>query len=307
MKKKISILFLTLIMSLSAFSLSYADVNYTGVPVLMYHHLIESGTTSDSVLTKDTFEAQMKYLYDNGFTTITLSRLSDFMDGKIKLPAKSVVITFDDGYKSNYDIAYPILKKYGFHASQFVITSSIQPEGQPYPSDKLPHMTISEMKASSDVFEFHSHTNDMHRLNESNKSLFVSSTESELLSDLINANTTLKNAGFTSFAVAYPYGMYTQESKQIVQNLQTKMAFTIEPGRVMPKTDKFTIPRYNISDKVTLEEFKMIVDEDPNDIMNPATLKQPNVPVENPNTNENSENLNPELSPEMVDPSLNVN
>ena len=56
----------------------------------------------------------MEYLAQNGYHVLPLARLEDFLAGKTPLPRKSVVITIDDGYRSTYEIAYPILKKYGF-------------------------------------------------------------------------------------------------------------------------------------------------------------------------------------------------
>lgn len=272
MKKNIVAIILSLLLVAFPFTYAFADVNYTGVPVLLYHHLIQDGEESSSVLKKSTFEMQMKYLYDNGYTTISLNRLEDYIDGKIKLPAKSVVITFDDGYRSNYEIAYPILKKYGFRASQFVITSAIQDHPEVTNNDRLPHMSSGEMQLVKDVFEFHSHTNDLHKLDSSNKSLAIASSPALVKSDLILANSSLTTIGFPPFAIAYPYGMYSDELKQNARESGLKMGFTIVPARASVGVDKFEIPRYNISEKTTFEDFKNIVDPDPEKIMIPATL-----------------------------------
>jgi peptidoglycan/xylan/chitin deacetylase (PgdA/CDA1 family) len=94
------------------------------VPVLTYHKFSESKTDKMTV-TAATFEEQMKFLKDKGYHVITLDQLFDFLDFKIQIPKKSVVITIDDGWRSTYDIAFPILKKYGYPATLFVHTALI--------------------------------------------------------------------------------------------------------------------------------------------------------------------------------------
>ena len=67
----------------------------------------------------------MEYLARNGYRVIPLAQLARFLDGKEPLPRKSVVITIDDGYRSTYEIAYPILKKYGFPATVFLYSDFV--------------------------------------------------------------------------------------------------------------------------------------------------------------------------------------
>lgn len=97
---------------------------YQTVPVLVYHKF--SKQTSDRMTVRqDAFEEQMAFLKRNGYRVITLDDLFEFLDGKRPIPRRSVVITFDDGWRSMYDIAYPILKRYGYPATLFVSTDLI--------------------------------------------------------------------------------------------------------------------------------------------------------------------------------------
>jgi peptidoglycan/xylan/chitin deacetylase (PgdA/CDA1 family) len=97
---------------------------YQTVPVLSYHHF--SLDRADKLtVTKSTFEEQMKFLKDRGYRVITLNQLSDFLEFKSQIPKKSVVINIDDGWRSTYDIVFPILKKYGYPATLFVYTDLI--------------------------------------------------------------------------------------------------------------------------------------------------------------------------------------
>jgi peptidoglycan/xylan/chitin deacetylase (PgdA/CDA1 family) len=99
---------------------------YQTVPVLVYHKF--SKHVSDRMTVReDVFEEQMAFLKRNGYRVITLDDLFDFLDRKRPIPRKSVVITFDDGWRSMYEIAYPILRRYGYPATLFVYTDLIHP------------------------------------------------------------------------------------------------------------------------------------------------------------------------------------
>ena len=97
---------------------------YQTVPILSYHKFSESKADKMTV-TASAFEEQMKLLVDKGYRVITLDQLFDFLDYKIQIPRKSVVITIDDGWRSTYSIAFPILKKYRYPATLFIYSDLI--------------------------------------------------------------------------------------------------------------------------------------------------------------------------------------
>ena len=86
----------------------------------MYHSIGEKNL-NPMIIPTDKFSEQMKFLKENNYTTFTLDEVYNFFAGTIQVPKKSVVITFDDGYVDNYINAYPILKKYKFNATIFLI------------------------------------------------------------------------------------------------------------------------------------------------------------------------------------------
>jgi hypothetical protein len=90
--------------------------------VLCYHQLVTRKPLFNSELNIDDFRIQMKYLADNGYTTLSLAELKNCLAHR-SFPPKSVVITFDDGYKTFYTLAYPILKEYGLKAAVFFTTA----------------------------------------------------------------------------------------------------------------------------------------------------------------------------------------
>ncbi len=98
----------------------FAD-GYQRVPILCYHQFTEGPqTASNLVVTARQFEAEMAYLKRNGYQVVPLVDLADFLSGDKALPDRTVVITVDDGYKSFYTVAYPILKKYQYPSTLFV-------------------------------------------------------------------------------------------------------------------------------------------------------------------------------------------
>src|SRR5918993_1100535 len=97
------------------------------VPVLVYHHVgpKRPDTLPALTITPDRFEPQVKWLKDRGFTSITPSVYADWLQGRCGLPAKPVMITFDDGYEENCMHAYPVLRRYGLGAVVFVVSGQI--------------------------------------------------------------------------------------------------------------------------------------------------------------------------------------
>jgi peptidoglycan/xylan/chitin deacetylase (PgdA/CDA1 family) len=117
----------------------YAN-GYLTVPVLCYHRF--GSKPSQLAVTPAAFEAQMDYLAKNGYQVIPLSRLIGFLERGEPVPRKSVVLTIDDGYRSTYEIAFPILRKHGFPATVFLYGDFV---GAP---DALTWPQMKEMEAS---------------------------------------------------------------------------------------------------------------------------------------------------------------
>jgi len=96
------------------------------VPVLMYHGFTEDeSATSTLVIALDDFERQMTHLANNHFNVINASELADYLANGKELPPKTVVLTFDDGYKSFFDLAYPVLQKHGFPATAYLFINGL--------------------------------------------------------------------------------------------------------------------------------------------------------------------------------------
>ena len=135
------------------------------VPVLMWHNLAEE-SSGDMTISVDTFRAQIEALHEAGFKTVSLQQLYDYVHFGTELPEKPIVLTFDDGYFSNYEYAFPILQEYDMQATIFAIGVSV---GKDTYKDTDPAMTphfgadeAREMVASG-LISVQSHTYDMHQ------------------------------------------------------------------------------------------------------------------------------------------------
>lgn len=252
--------------TLTVFKMGNKEVIGSGItdqqiPVLMYHHLLKNNEKQSqpnfknkgTVLTVEQFEKQMKYLEDNDYHTLTLQEFEDFIERGRKLPEKSVLITFDDGLKSNYIYAYPILKKYQMHAVAFVITSRLTEETENFNPRKLQSLSKTELDQMQDVFEIGSHTNNLH--NRSNREVDLIDKEQETVKkDIQESKEILKTDYF-----CYPFGIYNQKSIEILNDLKFHLAFTTNEGYATQENKRLEINRFGISPQVDMKKFEDIV------------------------------------------------
>ena len=228
------------------------------IPVLLYHHLAraEDMTAAQSangmVMPVEQFTEQMKYLSDNRYYTATLEELEQWMAGKMPLPQKTVVITFDDGYRSNTKYAYPILKKYGFRASIFQITSLIGKK-----ENVIEHASWADLRKCRDVFTNYSHSHNMHSLSRDGKSAMVTQGADNVAVDLLVSKALLG----TPF-LAYPYGQFNRTTKRLAADAGFRMAFTTDAKYATRKSDAFEMPRFTITPSVAIEAFGEICSGD---------------------------------------------
>jgi peptidoglycan/xylan/chitin deacetylase (PgdA/CDA1 family) len=206
------------------------------------------------VLNVDEFEKQMNILHDNGYTTINTQTLYKYIRREIKLPRKTVLITFDDGYEGVNKYAYPILKKYGFTATVFLITSKIPENSETFNPDLLQFMSKQSIQNSTDVFEFGSHTDNLHKLEADQNSKLVDSTPEEIKTDIYISKQKINTSVF-----AYPYGMYSENNIDILKEIGFTMAFTTKEGLVTKQSDLYKLPRYTIYSNTSMKFFKRMV------------------------------------------------
>jgi peptidoglycan/xylan/chitin deacetylase (PgdA/CDA1 family) len=203
------------------------SANGTKVMVLNYHK-VDNMNISLSVLPKD-FDAQMAYLKENGYTTIAPGELYDSLANGTELPEKPVLITFDDGYEDNYQNAYPILKKYGFKATIFVITGFLDKQ-----KNYLTWQQAQEME--QDGISIESHT--------VNHKSMTELTDDQLRDELVNSKKEIeKRLDKKVDFVAYPTGTYNLHIANLVKEAGYKAAFTIKYGNVDKASNVYALER----------------------------------------------------------------
>lgn len=214
---------------------------FAEVPVLMFHH-IDPG--KNSPLTPQSFRKYMEDLKNAGYESVFLDDLTSFVDGKADLPAKPVVITFDDGYESNYQYAWPVLKELGMKADISLIGYTVGCRVYPGTNKSItPHMTwaqASEMYRSGEV-RFHSHTYKMHE----NKYI-APTTRSGVLKKsgepyadyvrMFRADTMQNNRliadhlYYNNLVYTYPYGLNDKLTERLLEDMGYRITLTIDPG-----------------------------------------------------------------------------
>lgn len=207
-------------------------------------------------ITLENFEEQMNYLFANKFHTLTLQEVKDFYYSGVQLPEKSVLLTFDDCYQSVKLYAYPLLKKYNFHAVAFVVTGWLNHEQKPFNSEKSVCMTMSDLEELSDVFEYANHTDAFHTRTEIVIGKIVEVSDEEFALDLDKCN---ENDIISAKDVfAYPFGFYVERNAELLRSKGFKLAFTSENGFNDLSTDPMYLKRNAIPYFIDLDTFKRI-------------------------------------------------
>lgn len=194
--------------------------SYQTVPVLAYHKFSKDRADAMTV-TESAFEMQMAFLKENGYHVVTMDQFFDFLDFKVPLPEKSVVITIDDGWRSVYDIAFPILRKYGYPATLFVYTDFIHPTDR-----SLDWHLIREM--SGHGMDVQCHTKTHRKLLKGNQESFRDYFEA-LKKELTESAAIVKrNLNKDVKYLAYPFGDTHPLVIALLMKLGYRGAFTVE-------------------------------------------------------------------------------
>lgn len=216
------------------------------MPVLLYHYIGPVPNSHDKVrkelsVSIENFEAQMKFLGENGYEPVTLGYTPYVFNGSLSPSGKKpVVLTFDDGYTDFYFNAFPILKKYGFHAVSFIPTGLM---------NKSYYMTWDQIKEiqGSGLVEFESHSVNHVNLAQSGSSRLVwELTESKKILEEVTKHPV--------YYLAYPFGTYNMHVAEVAKSLGYQGSFTERVKKA--SVTSFTMPRLKVGGYTTLAEFK---------------------------------------------------
>lgn len=205
-----------------------------GLPVLMYHAIDDKiFGIKEMFVSTSSFDGQMKYLSDNGYTAIDFSEIKNYEKYR-----KPIIITFDDGYEDNYTNAYPILKKYKLKATIFVPSSFI---------DTPQYLTSRQIKEMSDLISFQSHSVTHPKLTIiSKEELEKECKESQVKIEKIT--------GKPVVAFAYPFGIF---NKAVVKAVSKVYLYAISSnfGYYKKGDDNYAIRRIGVSYLFKLKDF----------------------------------------------------
>ena len=214
-----------------------------GLPICMYHYVYDPASPPENLdsnyISTDSLAEEMKYLHDNGYYFPTWQEVRDYVDGKLLLPEKSIVLTFDDGPNYMY-LGTPILEQYQTPATSFVITS--------YWNDR--EMLYGY---ASDYLTFESHSHKMHQGGGSigHGGIYTAMTREEVLADLEQSFEICGNRD----AFAYPFGDYTEEGCSTLEEAGLLCAVTTENAKCYPGDNPYMLPRVRMLGTQTLEAF----------------------------------------------------
>jgi peptidoglycan/xylan/chitin deacetylase (PgdA/CDA1 family) len=220
---------------------------YQLVPVLVYHNMATQAR-GRLVIPVKSFDQQMRYLKEQGYRVVSLRQLYEFVSLRRQLPRKAVVLTFDDGYRSFYQYAYPILKELGFTATLFIYTDYVGAGRNALTWDELRFMT-------SEGFDVQAHSkthSDLRRRSGEPEVEYQRRMQAELGEPQALFE---RHLGRRAEILAYPYGYQDEDLIQKVREFGYVGAFTVRregnPVFVYP----LRAYRSQIYAEMTLEEF----------------------------------------------------
>lgn len=197
-------------------------VREANVPILMYHYISVPPLGADKIrvglsVPPANFEAHLQYLKDNGYHSISLHQLLLNLTRGEPLPERPIILTFDDGYRDNYENAFPLLQKYGFTATFFLITNFID-EGRPA------YVTWEQVKQLAQAGnEIGAHTRDHPDLRGKDIDFLVW--------QILGSKEAIQNgAGITPRFFSYPSGKYDDNVIAVLASAHYWGAVTVTQG-----------------------------------------------------------------------------
>lgn len=229
-------------------TINVQDKETDGIPVLMYHWFYDdtkgekAGTkNSHNYISKTTFEKQIKYLKDNNYYFPTWNELENYIDGKIELPKKSVILTDDDCVKSFFTVALPILNKYEIPMTSFCISNK----------------STYQNYLKEEYIDFQSHTDSLHQR------ICKTAWDGAVMCKPYNTIYEDIKLSIEKFgkkdSFAYPFGHYNDNTIKALKANGIRLAFTINEGNVKRKNNKYKLPRVRIASWTTMDTYKKLV------------------------------------------------
>jgi len=217
------------------------------VPILMYHYVSELPPDPDVyrldlTVKPEDFRAQLQYLADAGYHTITLTDLYLYLTQGYPLPEKPIILTFDDGYRDAYEVVFPMLLEYGFTGTFFILATPAHFEWPEY-------LTWAQMKEMADAgMEIQAHGRDHVDLR--------GRSYDYLVYQILGAQEAIQyHVGRPARFFCYPSGRYDSDVVAVLKAAGYWGAVTTEWGKVQTMDQLFTMPRIRVRGQGTLESY----------------------------------------------------
>lgn len=238
------LLFLTILVILLTVGISIAIANseeYIKVPIIMYHSILKDPSRSNKyTVTPSVLEEDLKYIKDNGYTTVTISDLISYVYDDTPLPEKPIVLTFDDGHYNNYGYLFPLLEKYDMKAVISIVGSYTDKFTETDEANlNYSYLRWKDIKELMDTgrIEFQNHTYSLHsNTGKRNGTKKIKGETDEhyknvLEEDILKLQQEFEeNTNYTPQCFTYPFGGISNASLNIIKELGFKASLSCEQG-----------------------------------------------------------------------------
>ena len=241
------------------------------VIIFCYHRLVDKIRYPGTEITPAAFEAQMKALKDRGITVIPMQDLLAWKRGEKNIPPRAAVVTFDDGWKSQYEVAFPIMKKYGYPFTMFIYTEGVR-GGALGGGEAITWEQLADMRDNGIDIEAHSATHQ--DLREGHNIMLISSGkrtrakltgpqyEQWMQNEVVGSKQLLEQRlGIKVNCFAVPFGNYNEHVKEIARGAGYEAMFTVYGQPITFTSPLDSVGRYAIEankPKVFEDALKMI-------------------------------------------------
>ena len=227
------------------------------VIIFCYHRLVDKVRYPGTEITPAAFEAQMKELKDKGITVISMQDLLAWKRGEKNIPPRCAVITFDDGWKSQYEVAWPILKKYGYPVTMFIYTEGVR-GGSLGGGEAITWEQLADMRDNGVDIQAHSATHQDLREGHtvmviepggkrSKKKLTGADYEKWVQNEVVGCKELLEQRlGIKVNCYAVPFGNYNEHVKELARNAGYEAMFTVYGQPITFTSPMDSIGRYAI-------------------------------------------------------------
>jgi peptidoglycan/xylan/chitin deacetylase (PgdA/CDA1 family) len=255
-RKRWVLLAIMLLAATSFLSPALAEGRSCALPVLVYHRFGPSAVDSMTVRTSQ-FEAQLKYLRDNGYRVVPLRAVVDCLkDQGADLPDKAVAITVDDGHRTVYTDMLPLIRRYRIPVTAFIYPSAISNASYAMTWEQLPQLI------GTGFFDVQSHTYWHPNFKVEKKRLGADEYRMLVRSQLEKSRRVLRERlGVDADMIAWPFGIYDDDLGREARAQGYVAGFTIERRAVRAGDDPMALPRYLMVDSLGLRGFSSLIEE----------------------------------------------